>query len=129
MVEQLAMACKRSKTGKANFADSSTGSAEQPAEQWSIWEAEEQVFVPTVKLTHTRPLPLWTIVEGHVNGSACHGVYQGHGASKIVYRFTHNRVLKLCEERDREPDIFEKGQSVGAYPKIHASNECTIFIT
>ena len=58
MVEQLAMACKRLKTGKANFADSSTGSAEQRAEQWSIWEAEEQVLVPTVKLTHTRPLPL-----------------------------------------------------------------------
>ena len=42
---------------------------------------------------------------------------------------THNLVLKLCKKRDQEPDIFEKGQSVGAYPKNHASNECTILIT
>ena len=37
--------------------------------------------------------------------------------------------MKLCDNRDPEPDIFAKSHSVGAYPNMYASNHCTMHIT
>ena len=64
-----------------------------------------------------------------IDGITCHAVYIGHGQSKIVYRLPDDRVLKLCDKRNQEPDLFAKGQSVGAYPIVYASNQCTVHIT
>ena len=80
-------------------------------------------------LTHTRALQFPTTIECDIDGSTCHGVYLGHGQSKIVYRLPDDRVLKLCHKRNQEPDLFAKGHSVGAYPNMYASNQCTVHIT
>ena len=92
-------------------------------------EAERQVDVQNYMVTHTRALlPPMTILCD-IDGSICHRVYLGHGQSKIVYRLPDDRVLKVCDKRNQEPDIFTKWHSLGAYPNIHASNQCTVHIT
>ena len=52
--------------------------------------------------------------------------YAGHGQSKIVYRLTDKLVLKLCEERDQEPEVFQALQASGVYPKVHAWRQCQV---
>ena len=107
-----------------SFLDS-VQSAEQPAEQWSIWPSSEQVEVPKHKQTHTRPLPLQFTIDGWIRGSSCHGQYTGHGNSKVVYRLTNGLILKLCKNRDQEPRLFEQLLALGVYPKVHASGQCS----
>jgi len=120
---------KRAKASQPSVAGSPTSSAEQPAKPWGIWEAERQVDVPRHMLTHTRALPLPTTIVCDIDGSTCHGVYLGHGQSKIVYRLPDDRVLKLCDKRNQEADLFATWHSIGAYPIIYASNQCTVHIT
>ena len=91
---------KRAKASQPSVAGSPAGSAEQPAKPWGIWEAERQVDVPSHMLTHTRPLTLPTTIVCDIDGSTCHGVYLGHGQSKIVCRLQDDRVLKLCDKRN-----------------------------
>ena len=119
---------KRAKASRPSVAGSPTGIAEQLAKPWGIWKAESQVVVKAHQLTHTRPLPLPTTIVCEIDGITCHAVYLGHGQSKIVYRLPDDRVLKLCDKRNQEPDFFAKGQSVGAYPIVYASNQCTVRI-
>ena len=52
-----------------------------------------------------------------------------HGQSKIVYRLPDHRVLKVCDKRNQEPDIFAKLHSVGECPNFYASIQCTVRIT
>ena len=52
-----------------------------------------------------------------------------HGQSKIVYRLPDHRVLKVCDKRNQEPDIFAKLHSVGECPNFYASIQCTVHIT
>ena len=122
-------ASKRAKASQPSVAGSPTASAEQPAKPWSIWEAERQVDVPRNILTHTRALPLPTTIVCDIDGNTCLGVYVGHGQSKIVYRLPDDRVLKLCDKRNQEADLFATWHSIGAYPIIYASNQCTVHIT
>ena len=103
------------------------GSAEPPAEQWTIRASREQVEVPKHKLTHMRSLPLPFTIDGWIMGESYRQVqYAGHGQSKIVYRLTDKLVLKLCEERDQEPELFQALQTSGVYPKVHASCQCQV---
>ena len=53
--------------------------------------------------------------------------YAGHGLSKTVYRLTDKLVLKLCEETDQEPKLFQALQATGVYPMVHASCQCQVF--
>ena len=108
---------------------SSTGisSSEQPAEQWRIWASGEQMEVPPHKLTHTRLLPLPFTIDGWIMGEFYwQRQYAGHGKSKIVYRLTDKLVLKLCEKRDQEPEVFQALQASAVYPKVHASCQCQV---
>ena len=120
---------KRAKASRPSVAGIPTGIAEQLAKPWGIWKAESQVVVKAHQLTHTRPLPLPTTIVCEIDGITCHAVYLGHGQSKIVYRLPDDRVLKLCDKRNQEPDLFAKGPSVSAYPIVYASNQCTVHIT
>ena len=52
--------------------------------------------------------------------------YAGHGKSKIAYRLTDKLVLKLCQKRDQEPELFQALQASGVYPKVHASCQCQV---
>ena len=120
---------KRAKASQASVAGSPTSIAEQLAKPWGIWTAQSQKVGKAHQLTHTRPLPLPTTIVCEINGITCHAIYLGHGQSKIVYSLPDDRVLKLCDKRNEEPDLFAKGQSVGAYPIVYASNQCTVHIT
>jgi hypothetical protein len=53
--------------------------------------------------------------------------YAGHGQSKIVYRLTDKLVLKLCEETDQEPGLFQALHASGVYAVVHASGQCQVF--
>jgi len=44
----------------------------------------------------------------------------------MVYRLTNGLVLKLCETKDQEPSLFQDLETMGIYPKLHASNNCII---
>ena len=52
--------------------------------------------------------------------------YAGHRQSKIVYRLTDKLVLKLCEKRDQEPDVFRALEASTVCPKVHASCKCQV---
>ena len=107
--------------------ESCCNSAEQPAEHWMIWASREQVEVPQHKLTHTRPLPLPFTIDGWIMGESYRRrQYAGHGQSKVVYRLTDKLVLKLCEKRDQEPEVFQALQASGVYPKVQASCQCQL---
>ena len=109
----------------SNPSTEASNSAEQPAEQWTIWPSNEQLEVPKHEQTHTRPLPLPFTIDGSIGGSFCHGQYAGHGNSKVVYRLTNGLILKLCKNRDQEPRLFEQLLALGVYPKVHASGQCS----
>ncbi len=100
-------------------------SAAQPG-LWQIWPSREQKVIPADKLTHVRPLPLATTIEGCVNGQYCHGGYAGHGNSKVVYRLTNGQMLKLVPQNDQEPEVFKRLQSLRIFPKIHACGDCIV---
>ena len=111
----------------ASRASEPASSAEQPAEHWMIWASRYQVEVPQHKLTHTRPLPLPFTIDGWIMGeSYWRRQYAGHGQSKVVYRLTDKLVLKLCEKRDQEPEVFQALQASGVYPKVQASCQCQL---
>ena len=48
----------------------------------------------------------------------------GHGKSKVCYCLTERLVLKLCNQKDQEPDLFRELQSTGVYPRVRASAQC-----
>ena len=107
---------------------STTGhSAEQPAEQWRISASRDQVEVPKHKQTHTRPLPLPFTIDAWILGKYYgQRQYLGHGKSKVCYWLTDTLVLKLREERDQEPELFQELQASGVYPMVHASGQCEV---
>ena len=109
----------------SNPSTEASNSAEQPAEQWTIWPSNEQLEVPKHEQTHTRPLPLPFTIDGSIGGSFCHGQYAGHGLRKVVYRLTNGLILKLCKETDPEPRLFERLQALGLSPRVHASSRCS----
>ena len=43
--------------------------------------------------------------------------------------FARRPGIEIVRQRDQEPDLFAKVQSVGAYPIVYASNQCTVHIT
>ena len=100
--------------------------AERPALPWIIWPSQTQLEVPKDKMTHTRELPLPSAVDGLINGAEIHGVYAGHGRTKMVYRLAHNRVLKLTKLTDQEPQLFQELRSLHVYPRIYASCQCHV---
>ena len=106
----------------------STGNrAGQPAEQWTIWASAVQMEVSQHKQTHTRRLPLPFTIDGWIMGEFyCQRQYVGHGQSKIVYRLTDKLVLKMCKERDPEPEVFQELQASAVYAKVHASCQCQV---
>ena len=53
----------------SNTMTQASNSAEEPAEQWTIWPSNEQVEVPKHEQTHTRPLPLPFTIDGSIRGS------------------------------------------------------------
>ena len=116
-----------------NIAATTSRSAQRPAKirgsvgEWTIYKSSHQVVVPKNKRTHTRtpPLPftldVWSMGEYHEQRQ-----YLGHGKSKVCYALTETKVFKLCHEKDQEPELFEKLEATGVYPKVYAYNQCTI---
>jgi hypothetical protein len=98
-------------------------------DQWTFWPSNEQVHVPLDKRTHTRVLPLPTTVEISIGRDHFHQVvYAGHGNSKVVYRLSFDRVLKLSPgnlQKNQEPDLFDSRHDLGVYPTVYASGEIT----
>ena len=116
-----------------NSAATTEHSAEQPAvirgsaAEWTISASLDQVEVPKHKQTHTRPLPLPFTIDALVQGTYYRGrQYLGHGQSKVCYWLTDTLVLKLCEERNQEPELFQELQASGVYPVVHASGQCQV---
>ena len=98
--------------------------AEQ-AEHWTIAASHVQVEVPRHELTHDRKLPLPCRIDAFINGKLYpQAPYLGHGLSKVVYRLTEQRVLKLCDLDDQEPGLFQDLHASGVYPTVHAKNQC-----
>ena len=108
-----------------NSATTTDRSAEQPAAQWRISASRDQVEVPKNKQTHTRDMPLPFTIDAWIEGKYYEQrQYLGHGLSKVCYCLTDTLVLKLCEEKDQEPELFQAFQATGVYPKVHASAQC-----
>ena len=108
-------------------AASSGHSAEQPAAQWRISASRDQVEVPKHKQTHTRPLQLPFTIDAWILGEYYkRRQYLGHGKSKVCYGLTDTLVLKLCKEKDQEPELFQELQASGVYPVVHASGQCRV---
>ena len=81
--------------------------------------------VPKDKQTHTRRLPLPFTIDAWIMGEYYRRrQYLGHGLSKVCYSLSERLVLKLCEQRDQEPDLFRELQATGVYSKVHASAQC-----
>ena len=72
-------------------------------------------------------MPLPFTIDALVQGTYYRGrQYLGHGQSKVCYRLTDTLVLKLCEERNQEPELFQELQASGVYPVVHASGQCQV---
>ena len=83
--------------------------------------------MPKDKQTHSRDLPLPFTIDAVVQGKYYSGAqYLGHGQSKVCYSLTDAVVLKLCEESDQEPKLFQEHQESGVYPVVHASGQCRV---
>ena len=86
-----------------------------------------QVEAPKDKQTRSRPMPLPFTIDALVQGKYYSGrQYLGHGLSKVCYWHTDTIVLKLSEERNQEPELFQDLQASGMYPVVHASGQCRV---
>ena len=69
------------------------------------------------------PFTIDAVVQGKYYSGAQH---LGHGQSKVCYWLTDTLVLKLCEERNQEPELFQELQASGVYPVVLASGQCRV---
>ena len=112
-------------TGNNNLGSDVLPPRAEQAEQWTITASHVQVEVPRHELTHDRQLPLPCRIDAFINGKLYpQAPYLGHGLSKVVYRLTEQRVLKLCDLDDQEPGLFQELHASGVYPTVHAKNQC-----
>ena len=95
------------------------------AGKWTISASPDQVEVPKHKQTHTRRMPLPFTIDAWIMGKYYERrQYLGHGYSKVCYQLTETLVLKLCDQKDQEPDLFQELEATGVYPKVYASAQC-----